>query len=270
MQGEFEVARAGYRRARRTLEELGWTNQAALTSLDSGPIELLAGDPAAAEAELRRDYETLDRLGERNYISTVAAVLAEAVYEQGRLDEADRFATVSAEVAAPDDVATQFLWRGVRGKLLARQGRVDEGEALVREAVRLARSTDELISPANALMDLAEVLCLDGRRQEAAEATDEAIRLYEQKGSVVAARRARLFRQSLELGRCGALRVVGVTRGDRLTVHRRFRPPGPSTGHLAAPPVHCPSWSDAASRRDRRMSPPSGSVARCAWAIACS
>ena len=36
MRGDFELARIEYRRARRDLEELGWTFQAALTSLDSG------------------------------------------------------------------------------------------------------------------------------------------------------------------------------------------------------------------------------------------
>ena len=41
---------------------------AALTSIDSGVVELLADDPVAAERELRRDYETLERMGERNYI----------------------------------------------------------------------------------------------------------------------------------------------------------------------------------------------------------
>ena len=66
MQGEFTAAREEYRRGRAMLEELGWVFLAALTSLDSGPIEMLAGDPVAAEAELRADYETLDRLGERS------------------------------------------------------------------------------------------------------------------------------------------------------------------------------------------------------------
>ena len=39
-----------------------------------------AGDAATAEAELRRDYETLDRLGEQYLLPTVAAMLADVVY----------------------------------------------------------------------------------------------------------------------------------------------------------------------------------------------
>lgn len=134
------------------MDELSWTFQASLTSLDPGPIELLAGDPAAAEHELRRDFDALDPLKERNCISTVAAILADALYGQDRLDEADQMSAFSAEVAAPDDLTTQFLWRGVRGKLLARMTRVEDGLAMLREALALTRRSDEPIAPANALM----------------------------------------------------------------------------------------------------------------------
>ena len=84
MRGRFDEARALYRRSRATLDELGWRFDAALTSaVASGPVELIAGDAAAAEAELRRDYDALAAMGERNYISTTAAFLAEALYRRG-------------------------------------------------------------------------------------------------------------------------------------------------------------------------------------------
>ena len=191
MRGDFELARTEYRRARRDLEELGWTFEAAVTSLDSGRIELLAGDPAAAEAELRRDYDTLERLGERNYISTVAAVLAEALYRLGQDDEAETFVARSAEIAAPDDVYTQSLSRQVRAKLRARQGAFAEAIHLANEAVELTRQSDERISQANALMDLAEVLAAAARTAEANESRARAIDLYEQKGDIVSAAAAR-------------------------------------------------------------------------------
>ena len=194
MQGDFESARDEYRRARGMLEELGWTFIAALGSIVSGPVEMLAGDPVAAEAELRRDYETLDRLGDRNYISTVAAYLAEALYRQGRYDESGTFAAFSADVAAPDDLATQVLWRGVSAKLLARQGQLEEAERLAREAVELSRREDDPIDDqANALMDLGQVLRMAGKHDEAALVGAEALGLYEQKGNLVSAATAREF-----------------------------------------------------------------------------
>ena len=77
---------------------------AALTSLDSGLVELIAGDPEVAEAELRRDYEELDRMGESNYRATIAAFLAEALYWQERLEDAEKFAGICREIAAADDL----------------------------------------------------------------------------------------------------------------------------------------------------------------------
>lgn len=193
MRGEFESAREEYRRARRTLEDLGWTFQAALTSIDSGPIEMLAGDPVAAEAELRRDYEALDRLGERNYISTVAALLAEALWQQGRVDDASAMASFGAEVAAPDDVITQVQLGRVRGKVSSWLGRHEEAEATCRAAVDLSRTEDDPTDRANALWDLALVLGAAGRDAEAAAAVTETLALHEAKGNVVSAAEARRF-----------------------------------------------------------------------------
>ena len=191
MRGEFDLARDEYARARATLEELGWTFQAALTSLDSGPIEMLAGDPEAAEAELRRDYETLDKLGERNYISTVAAYLGEALFRQGRYQEADTFVAFSAKVADPDDLSTQILCRSVRAKLTVQEGRLDEALSLAHEAVDLTRRSDDPIYQADTLMDLAEVQSKAGQADEAMAAVSEAVSLYERKGNTVAAIAAR-------------------------------------------------------------------------------
>jgi class 3 adenylate cyclase/tetratricopeptide (TPR) repeat protein len=191
MQGEFDSAREEYRRARKLLEELGATFVATLGSIVSGPIEMLAGDPVAAESELRQDYATLERLGDHNYISTVAGYLAEALYRQERFEDSGNYAKISAEVAAPEDLATQVLWRSVSAKLLARQGNLEDAERVAREAVELIRRADDPIDQAYALMDLGEVLRMAGKHDEAALAAAQALRLYEQKGDVVSAAVAR-------------------------------------------------------------------------------
>jgi len=191
MRGEFDEARDLYRRSRAMFDEFGWHFLAALTSLDSGPIELLAGDPVTAEAELRKDLDALERMGERNYLSTTAAILAEALYVQGRLDEAERYAAESAEIAAEDDVASQMLWRCVAAKVHARAGRYEKARAYAREAVELARTSDDPDSLGNALIDLAEVATLGGVPDDAIAALREALELFEAKGSTVSAGRTR-------------------------------------------------------------------------------
>jgi class 3 adenylate cyclase/tetratricopeptide (TPR) repeat protein len=191
MRGNVEGSRALYRKSRASLEELGWAFLAAQTSFDSGPVEILNGDLAAAESELRRDYDTLDRMGETNYISTTAALLSEVLYRQGDLDGAEEHTVISAELAASDDVTSQFRWRTVRAKVLAARGRADEGETLAREAVGLIQASDDINSQGDALLDLAEVLRVAGRLAEGAEAAGDALALYEAKGNTVSAAFAR-------------------------------------------------------------------------------
>ena len=187
MRGNFDEARQLYRRSRATLEEFGWKLFAALTSIDSGPVELLAGDAASAEAELRRDFETLDAMGERNYIATTAAYLAFSLQLQGRYEEADRFVTFSEETAADDDLTSQFLWRQFRSRLLSVNGDHEEAIALARRAVELTDQTEETESQGNARLDLAHVLTRAGRKDDARETYAEALQRFEGKGIVVLA-----------------------------------------------------------------------------------
>jgi class 3 adenylate cyclase/tetratricopeptide (TPR) repeat protein len=206
MRGRSEVARDLYRRSRATLEDLGWRFDAALTSaIASGPVELLAGDPVAAEAELRRDYDALAAMGERNYISTTAAFLAESLYRQGRHEEADHFTRRSEEVAAPDDVGTQCLWRGVRAKVLARRRQWVEAESLAREGLAIIMAAQDPESQGNARLDLAEVLRLAGRHGDAIDAARQAGVSFAEKGDLASAARVQLFIDEFERTAPGSL-----------------------------------------------------------------
>ena len=73
-----------------------------------------------------------------------AAMLAQAVYLQGRHAEAAVLCGESERHASPEDVATQAMWRGVAAKVHATEGRHDAAEATAREAVRLVEPTDLL------------------------------------------------------------------------------------------------------------------------------
>ncbi len=191
MEGDFESAREIYARVRRTMMDLGWNFSAALVSIDSGPIELLAGDPVAAERELRQDYEALAQMGEKNYIGTTAAFLAEALYRQGRDDEAATFARFSKDTAADDDLAGQYLWRQVLAKVMARGGELAEGTRLATEAVALTAQSDDPTDQANALTDLAEIHQLVGRTADAVDALHQALERHEAKGNIPGARSVR-------------------------------------------------------------------------------
>jgi tetratricopeptide (TPR) repeat protein len=190
MRANFETARTRYQRARALLEEFGYRFLAALTSIDSAPVEMLAGDLSAAERELRRDYQTLEEMGERNYICTTAGMLGEVLYRQGRYSEADEFAEVCRDLASADDVSSVFLWRCVRAKLLAREGQHDQADAILAEAIALLGETDWLDAQGEGFMSLAEIRLLAGRTAEAIAALAQATERFEAKGNLVSARRA--------------------------------------------------------------------------------
>jgi tetratricopeptide (TPR) repeat protein len=154
-------------------------------------IERLAGTPEAATGDLMRSFETFDEMGEKGFLSTVAGLLAEALYAQGEYAESARFSRECEEAAAPDDALSQMLWRRTRAKILAREGKLERAEALAREAVELATKTDVLNDHADAFVDLAEIHALDGRREEALVEMEEAAKRYELKGNLPSLQRTR-------------------------------------------------------------------------------
>jgi len=192
MRGQFDTARKLIAETAAVQEDFGNTFRATLSSATGfGVVEMLAGNPVAAEEYLSRGYEVLKEAGVTGFLSTVAANLANALYVQGRFQEAEQYTRISEDTASRDDYLSQILWRSVRAKVIASEGRLDEAERLAREAVMLAEDTDNIDLRGNASMALAAVLRLAERPDEAAPLIQEALRLYEQKGNLVSAGKAR-------------------------------------------------------------------------------
>jgi DNA-binding SARP family transcriptional activator len=191
MQGEFEDARTLMSLFRKILDELGLRVTAASASETEGLVELLAGDPVAAERKLRSGYQQLEEMGETFTRANLAALLAQALHAQSRDEEALAVTELGELAPATDDVSAQVHLKAARAKVLARVGGIAEAEGLAREAVALARTTDFLVMWGDALADLAEVLRHAGRPGEAVPLLEEALQLYERKGNTVSAGRVR-------------------------------------------------------------------------------
>ena len=187
MAGRFGEARELSSRSREILEDLGLALMLPTLDAWTGQVEMLAGDPRAAERLWRRAYQALEGLGEKGNLSTIAAYLAEALYEQERYDEAEELTTVSESMTFPDDVTSQIAWRTVRAKVVARKGDLDLAEVLAEDAVARTAATDWPHLRGGALEALAVVQVAKGRADDAAATAGEALRLYEIKGSVAAA-----------------------------------------------------------------------------------
>lgn len=191
MTGRFDEARRDVAEARAIFRDLDldlWL--AAAGTIFLVDVELLAGDPVAAERVLRSARGTLERMKVPSLISAEAALLARALYEQGRYAEAEEEEEVArlAEETEPD----YYTGRGTRARLLARAGEMQEAERVAREGVAVAARHSSRVR-ADELMALADVLRMSGRPTDAAAPAEEALGLYEPKGNVVLAERARAF-----------------------------------------------------------------------------
>lgn len=180
MQGRFAEARLLFAKGLAILEELGLTLRMATRRTISGAIELLADDPVAAERELRWGYERLEEMGAKTEGGSIGRQLAEALYRQGRYDEAERYAG-----------------NDVRAKLLARRGDFEGAERLARETVAGADGDDNPNRRGTLRVALAEVLSLGGRRAEAVAVLDAARALFEAKRNVAAVARIENLRSTL-------------------------------------------------------------------------
>ncbi|HVE88462.1 MAG TPA: AAA family ATPase [Burkholderiaceae bacterium] len=190
MNGEVEVARTLYQRARATLRELGEGMLAASTGIDVAQVELLGGDCARAESELRADHQFLHGKGETYYLSTIAALLSRLIRDQGRDMEALEVSRAAEQATARDDFSSHALWQSIRAPILARAGDLVAAERLARSAVELVQRTETPSLQGDALSELATVLRLAGKLDDARAALSEASALYSAKGNVVSVARS--------------------------------------------------------------------------------
>ena len=194
MLGRFDVARGLLAKATASAQELGREVLIdAHVRVSAGEVELLAGEPEAAEDLFRMSCGRLEQIGELGFLASTVSSLVEAVLAQGRTEEAlelsDRW--LPDDLTVPEDVDAQVAWRRVRAMALARLGRADEAERLAREATDTAAATDFTDLHASALVGLGDVLRLAGRAQESTAALEQAVMLFEAKRNLAAMQRVR-------------------------------------------------------------------------------
>jgi predicted ATPase/DNA-binding SARP family transcriptional activator len=195
--GHFAEARAAVGRAQSAHTRSGAKLYSAMDIAIAGQIELIAGDPAAAEQQLKEAYEALRGIGEREFFASDLPALAEAVYAQRRLDEAHRLTVEAQELAGDDDFDTQARWRATRAKILARRGQHAAARQLVDEAEALAAPTSWTALQAQVLEAKAEVSRLAGATAEAGTYLRTALDLHEQRRASALADRVRAALASL-------------------------------------------------------------------------
>jgi predicted ATPase/DNA-binding SARP family transcriptional activator len=188
--GRFADARAAITRAQSEQVKCGAKIDSALSAAQKGLIEMIAGDLAAAKAELKKGCDALRAMGERGFLCSLLPTLAEAEYALGRLGEAYRLTEEAEAMAAADDLDAQARWRATRAKVLAQCGQFTSARQLVREAEALIAPTTWAEGQADILVARAEVAKLAGEPAEAAASLRKALRIYQDRRAVALADQA--------------------------------------------------------------------------------
>ena len=176
--GRIADARAAVTRGRATFRNFGAKLGLALGTIPAGSIELIDGNPAMAERYWREGYDAFDDMGSGGYGSNAAALLGEALYAQGRLDEAQQM-TEEAEAAGGPNTSSRARWQSTRAKVLAQRGQFSAATRLIREAEALIAPTSSRVEHAHVLMAKAEVNWLAGEADQAEASARAALQIYE-------------------------------------------------------------------------------------------
>lgn len=137
----------------------------------------MVGDAATAEAKARAAYELLNDLGARSAQGVVGALLARALFELDRFEQAESLAA-SIEEVRPDDIRTRLTCGTVRARALASLGEVGTGESKARATIQLAKQTDFITEEGDARLDLAAILEIAGQPELAARAVEGSLSCY--------------------------------------------------------------------------------------------
>jgi tetratricopeptide (TPR) repeat protein len=196
MAGRFDEARAVTAEVSAQFVERGARSPLALLQgLMVPEIENWAGNPAAAVEVGEEGSALLEEIGDRGWLSTASAELAECYVQLGELDRAYELTVRSEELGASDDMANEERRREARAKVLARRGEHDEAERLAREALAVSERQEHL--DAWAFMTLGDVLEHAGRTDEAVQWYERAQEAFEQKGIVALSEQVRSRLDSL-------------------------------------------------------------------------
>jgi tetratricopeptide (TPR) repeat protein len=139
MQGRFEEARQLLQETSEVISHYGDTLVLVGGFVSAGLVELLAGQPAAAERILRRGYRTLEEMGGKGQLLHLTTLLARALAQQGR----DREAVELTREWDQIDSSAEAL--ADHADVLRRVGRAEEAVTHAQQALELYQAKGNLV-----------------------------------------------------------------------------------------------------------------------------
>ena len=141
LDGNYEQAEAGLREGLAMFEETGAAGRAGWAKAMLASLELRHGNTARAEDLARDAVRRLRATKEHGFLVEAERTLAEVLVAQGRVTEAERVAEHARKTVGRDDVWSSASTLHALGLVRAAQGRQDEAEELLREALGILEPT---------------------------------------------------------------------------------------------------------------------------------
>jgi class 3 adenylate cyclase len=182
--------------ARATYADVGLKVLHSRSLLTEAALDLVRGDPAAAEAVLRESDTELKQAGDSGYRCSALALLASALCEQGRFDEAAEATERSAAITPADDAANVALVSALRYRIAAHQGLGDAAA----QALSTFKSLDDPLGNGEAFMLIAHAKREMGDLAAARSMASQALTEYERKQVPAGVERARALLDQVSPG----------------------------------------------------------------------
>jgi class 3 adenylate cyclase len=162
-------------------------------------ISALAGDYGDAATRLRVLCEWIEAMEQFSFLGYYLARLGRWLCMLGRFDEAEEVAGRARALQEERRLATgdDGLLCGALARVHAHRGDLAEAERLAREGLAATEKTQWLNEQCDALCDLAEVLSVAGRTDEAAAVFEQALERCARKQNLALAVQIRTRRDSL-------------------------------------------------------------------------
>ncbi len=165
--GRYDEAERQLEAARQLFEEAGVGTMLGRVLYRMAVVAWYQDDLDKAERLSRESVRQLTQLEDRGTLCEAQRRLAEVLLQKGKLDEAERWAEMALETVGPHDMSSRATTRATLARIRKAQGRSDEAETLLREAISIFEETEYRAFQATALGELAQLLRERGRDDEA-------------------------------------------------------------------------------------------------------
>jgi DNA-binding SARP family transcriptional activator len=190
-EANFQEARLVVSRSAEIFRDWGHRRGPIYVAYTRGRIELLAADPVAAEEHGRNGLELGARVGGDETDGANALILAQALCQQRRYDEADAVAATYSGATSALDIGRAAAWNGVRAEIRIHRGDWAGAVGFAQQAVTAVDHTELCDLRADLRLPLAVAQRGDGDEAGAARTRAEALSLYAAKGNRAGSARLR-------------------------------------------------------------------------------